>query len=103
MDDGPLLRVQIHFVIEEAMTMDGQIHAWQVGTRKPVRLRWAEGRVTHLETVSSPPEEEQWIAPGLFDLQVNGYGGVDFQQDDLALEDLLTAARGLRSAGCPRF
>src|SRR2546427_12226498 len=85
------------------MTMDGQIHAWQVGTRKPVRLRWAEGRVTHLETVSSPPEEEQWIAPGLFDLQVNGYGGVDFQQDDLTLEDLLTAARGLRSAGCPRF
>jgi N-acetylglucosamine-6-phosphate deacetylase len=46
---------------------------------------------------------EVWIAPGLFDAQVNGYGGVDFQQDDLRVEDLLRAVRGMREAGCTRF
>src|SRR5262249_23196398 len=43
------------------------------------------------------------IAPGLFDLQINGYAGVDFQQDHVTLDQLLHAVRSLRSAGCPRF
>ena len=81
----------------------GEIDGWHFATRKPVRLRWAEGRITHLEVLVSSPSQDQWIAPGLFDLQVNGYGGVDFQQDDLALESLLAAARSLRLAGCTRF
>src|SRR5439155_25511530 len=38
-----------------------------------------------------------------FDLQVNGYGGVDFQTDSLSAEDLLSAVRHLRTAGCTRF
>ncbi len=33
---------------------------------------------------------------GYFDIQVNGYGGVDFNQDDLQLEDLLKACRLMR-------
>jgi N-acetylglucosamine-6-phosphate deacetylase len=37
------------------------------------------------------------------DVQVNGYGGVDFQRDNLSVEDLLKATRGLRAAGCTRF
>jgi N-acetylglucosamine-6-phosphate deacetylase len=39
----------------------------------------------------------------LVDLQVNGFGGIDFQQDNLTVEDLLTAARQLRAAGCGLF
>src|SRR5262249_10817364 len=39
----------------------------------------------------------------LFDVQINGYGGIDFQQDGLSLEDLLTATRRLRRDGCLRF
>jgi N-acetylglucosamine-6-phosphate deacetylase len=80
----------------------GEIDGWHFATRKAVRLRWAEGRITHLEALVSSPPPDQWIAPGLFDLQVNGYGGVDFQQDDLTQEDMLKAIRGLRSAGCTR-
>ena len=38
-----------------------------------------------------------------FDLQVNGYGGVDFQQDNLTVDDLLVAARKLRADGCTAF
>jgi len=82
---------------------NGEIHAWHLATRKPVRLRWTDGCVTHLEEVSSAPPHNQWIAPGLVDLQVNGYAGVDFQGDDLTVDDLLVAVRGLRSAGCTSF
>jgi N-acetylglucosamine-6-phosphate deacetylase len=39
----------------------------------------------------------------LFDAQVNGYSGIDFQQDNLRAEDLLVAVRRLRAAGCARF
>jgi N-acetylglucosamine-6-phosphate deacetylase len=35
----------------------------------------------------------------LFDFQVNGFGGVDFQRDDLSLDDLRRAASALRSHG----
>lgn len=41
--------------------------------------------------------------PALFDLQVNGFAGVDFQADDLHPEDLRRAVRGLQRAGCTRF
>lgn len=37
-----------------------------------------------------------------FDLQVNGYGGVDFNSDDLQLEGLHTACTEMRSAGVTR-
>jgi N-acetylglucosamine-6-phosphate deacetylase len=82
---------------------EGEISAWHFASRQPVRLRWANGIITHLEPAADKPPADVWLAPGLFDLQVNGYGGIDFQQDDLTLEGLLTAARQLRRAGCTRF
>jgi len=85
------------------MKLEGEIHAWHFSTRKPVRVRFAEGLITHIEFVSSLPPNGQWLAPGLFDLQINGYAGVDFQQDDLSVDLLLIAAHGLRRAGCTRF
>lgn len=36
---------------------------------------------------------------GYFDIQVNGYGGVDFNQDDLPAEDLHRACEKLRADG----
>src|SRR5262245_31818436 len=82
---------------------DGEIHAWHFVTGKPVQLQFRGGLISRIETVSEPPPNAQWVAPGLFDLQVNGYAGVDFQQDDLTTDSLLVAARGLRKAGCTRF
>ena len=82
---------------------EGEICARHFQTSQPVRVRWAGGRITSLEAAPESPAPDAWIAPGLFDLQVNGYSGVDFQQDDLTLDDLLVAARGLRAAGCTRF
>ncbi len=85
------------------MNMESEIHAWHFETRKPVRLSHAGGLITQLKVVPDPPPQAEWIAPGLFDLQINGYGGIDFQQDDLTIDSLLTAARSLRLAGCTKF
>ncbi|MBI3875628.1 MAG: N-acetylglucosamine-6-phosphate deacetylase [Verrucomicrobia bacterium] len=81
----------------------GELHAWHYATRKPVCLRWREGRVVSLESSNEKPPENLWLAPALLDPQVNGYGGVDFQQDALTLEQLLSAARQLRRDGCARI
>src|SRR6266498_684297 len=86
-----------------ANSSNGEISAWHYSTGQPVRVRWGAGVITHLEIATTAPPRELFIAPGLFDLQINGYGGVDFQQDNLALADLLSATRQLRAAGCAHF
>ena len=67
------------------------------------RLRWENGVLRESECVKANGEEDLYLAPALFDPQVNGYAGVDFQQDGLGVEALVQAARGLRRDGCARF
>src|ERR1700722_16322413 len=81
---------------------EGEICARDFATGKPVRLRWRNGVIAESVAATEAPQD-LWVAPGLVDLQINGYGGVDFQQDDLTAGDLLKATRGLRAAGCTRF
>jgi len=44
-----------------------------------------------------------WVAPGLIDLQVNGFGGVDYNGPDTGVEDLADSIRQLRATGVTRF
>lgn len=82
---------------------DGEISAWHFATRKPVLVKWSAGRITAIDKAENPPSRDLWIAPALFDVQVNGYGGVDFQQPKLTEAQLLSAVRQLRRDGCPRI
>lgn len=43
------------------------------------------------------------VGPALFDPQVNGFAGVDFQDPDLRQDALEHAAGALRAAGCSHF
>ena len=81
----------------------GKISGLHHATGQPIDLHWADGRIREIAPASGPVEQGVWLAPPLFDPQVNGFAGVDFQRDQLRIEDLLTAARGLREAGCSRF
>src|SRR5438874_11104301 len=105
----------------------GEISGLHYATQQPIFLRWKDGIITEIALVGQAsrlpsghpargatnagetrdpaggtpaPLPDLWLAPPLFDLQINGYGGVDFQQDNLSLEDLLSAVRRLRAAGC---
>ena len=80
----------------------GDILAWHYSMRTPVRVEWQAGIITSVAAAPEAPSD-LWIAPGLFDLQVNGYGGVDFQRDTITREDLFHAVRRMRTDGCTRF
>lgn len=72
-------------------------------SQRPVRVTCRDGRIASIERLAEATPTDHWIAPGLMDLQINGYAGVDFQGGAVSLDGLLTAARGLRRAGCTRF
>jgi N-acetylglucosamine-6-phosphate deacetylase len=87
---------------------EGEVCGRHYVTGQWTRLRWENAKITEMEPAGASGDtadgaSEIWLAPGLFDAQVNGYGGVDFQRNDLRVEDLLRAVRGLREAGCTRF
>jgi N-acetylglucosamine-6-phosphate deacetylase len=81
----------------------GELKAWDALSGHYTRLAWRDGIITTLERLDPAEECRLWMAPAGVDLQVNGFGGVDFQQDDLPLPELLRAVRLLRSGGCGRF
>ena len=78
----------------------GEIHAWNILDRQPVLAKWEKGLFTEITTTDEPPAEAKWIGPPLLDIQVNGYAGIDFQQDDLTEADLLHAVEQLGQACC---
>ena len=86
-----------------ARVTQDEICGWHCLTRRPIRLICKDGIIIKMDKPRSRPPRVQWLAPSLLDAQVNGYGGVDFQQDNLSAEELLSAARRLRAAGCARF
>lgn len=79
------------------------VTAWHYATRKPVTIRCAGGRIVAMERASEIPPENLWVAPALLDVQINGYGGIDYQRDNLTEDDLLSSIRQLRRDGCTRI
>lgn len=82
---------------------DGTVLARHYGTGENIQVHWNAGEFTAIEPAEDSQSSMPWIAPSLVDLQINGYGGIDFQHDDLCLNDLLIAARALQAAGCAQF
>ena len=78
------------------------------GTR--VTIKVVEG-VIHSISRQVPDDDQEdafqgsdlWIAPGLIDIQINGYAGVDFADQDLRAEDMVMATRALWKAGVTSF
>ena len=71
-------------------------------TGKAVEIEVSDGRIRALSE-SDRDAKDLWVAPGLIDIQVNGYGGVDFNKDDLTGEEIARSIRALRSTGVTRF
>ena len=81
----------------------GEIHAWNILDSQPVLAKWDNGHFTEITTTENPPAKAKWIGPPLVDVQVNGYAGVDFQQDDLSETDLLQVVEQLGQACCEKI
>lgn len=83
---------------------DRTIQGRHYATGDWIEIQSTDGTITSIRSCTRPDNVSPvWIAPALVDLQVNGYGGIDFQQDNLTASELLSAAHALRDAGCTRW
>lgn len=60
-------------------------------TGEPVRITIAEGRIASIDPArpEGPIEEWPYVAPAMFDLQINGHGGIWYSQPGLTAEDII--------------
>jgi N-acetylglucosamine-6-phosphate deacetylase len=83
------------------------IRARHYQTGQLVDLTWSAGRVTAIEAAGSgrPDREARWVAPALFDLQINGCHGHNFSSASLTsdgVRHVIDACREHGIAGlCP--
>jgi N-acetylglucosamine-6-phosphate deacetylase len=69
-------------------------------SNKPVSIEVADGKIVKIRQArSSGNGQELIIAPGLIDIQINGYNGIDFSDPDLTAEDLGKIVQGLWEVG----
>ena len=64
--------------------------------------KFAGGRLTEL-TRAPDVSTDLWLTRGLFDIQVNGYAGVDLTSAELSLDDLAKCESALLAAGITRW
>jgi len=79
-------------------------------TRKPIRIGIRNGYIyslTEIDKVYRPGKHSNdqlsIVAPGLVDLQINGYKGVDFNDIELAAEQIESASQNLLKQGITKF
>ena len=60
-------------------------------TGEPISLTLADGRILAVEPATGPVED--WVAPALFDLQINGCMGRAFGSPDLCIDDIHLVVR----------
>ncbi len=71
---------------------------------EPVSIEIVEGKIAkikHLPSGSDIPYV--YVAPGLIDIQINGYMGIDFADQDLNIERIREAAKALWKEGVTSF
>src|SRR5262249_52898122 len=81
------------------------IHACRYDTGEPIRITVAGGRISAVEPAWPTGRVSDWplVAPGLFDLQINGYGGVMFADSGITMETAETAIGAYLAHGVTRL
>lgn len=70
----------------------------------PVSLSWDKGQITEVSSLKKDAEfPKTYIAPGLIDIQINGYVGVDFSGPHLTVEGVKKATKALWKAGVTSY
>jgi len=80
-----------------------RIKAVLYSTGEPVSIKIENGIISEINSLTDIPDKNLFIAPGLFDNQLNGYLGVEFTSSNLSIDDMLKAVRGIRKTGITTF
>ena len=70
-------------------------------TGESLIVRYADGRIVGIK--KEGPGETSWLAPGLIDLQVNGYWGDDINAPDLTIDTVRSLVRRMLAIGVTTF
>lgn len=92
------------------MSETEQIVARDVFSGKVLRVTVSGSRIESVQSelpsagkLPTVQEEVPWMAPGLFDLQINGYGGHDFTSFNVTPDDVWAVAEHMLALGVTRF
>lgn len=83
-----------------------ELLARRYDTAQPVRLEIVGDRIAQVVPVEMPQSEANalpWVSPGLFDVQVNGYGGQEFSSSELTTAKVAEIAEQFTALGVTRF
>ena len=70
----------------------------------PVKITIAEGKIISISPISGLDSvSKYYIAPGLIDIQINGYMGIDFTGEALTVEGVRAATKALWKEGVTSF
>lgn len=70
----------------------------------PVSVVFANGKIVGIKHLEGDIDaSETYVAPGLIDVQINGYMGVDFSGPDLTVEGVRKATKALWKAGVTTY
>ncbi len=79
--------------------------AKSAATGRPIQIHEKGGRIAKIDEVPGPPgaDDSLWVAPGLIDIQVNGFAGVDYNSPDTPLDDIARSIEVIKASGVTRF
>lgn len=82
-----------------------QIEGRRYDTGAAVTVELAEGRIAAIRPKPAGGHESNlpWIGPGLVDLQVNGYGGHEFNEPGLTVETVAAISRAQDACGLAAY
>lgn len=83
-----------------------QFRARRFDTRETVDIVLDGGKLARIQTVASPASADlPWVAPGLIDVQMNGYGGQEFSSSQLTTRHVESIGEAMTRFGvtgyCP--
>ena len=81
---------------KDSMIVEGILYS----TNRPVSIEISDGKIIGIRASrQSAGGQQLMVAPGLIDIQINGYNGIDFSDPDLTAEDLKKVIGGLWEVG----
>jgi len=83
-----------------------QLFGRRYDTREPVCVHIGSDTISRIDSLDPGDhrvDDWPWIAPGLFDIQANGYGGQEFSSAELTPEKVVDVARQYLAFGVTRF
>ena len=76
--------------------------ATSAATGRPIQIHEKDGRIARIDEAAAA-EDGLWVAPGLIDIQVNGFAGVDYNSPNTSLDEIARSIEVIKASGVTRF